>query len=82
MELMVLNLGRLHPLKSSCRPPIILHLFIQRLMVSAGRGSGVLSILQQAPFVKETVTDTVNSSKPGGRKHEGSRDLDAHVEEE
>lgn len=43
-------------------------------LVSSGRGVGVLSILQEAPFAKETITDTVKASKPGGRKHGGFRD--------
>lgn len=61
--------------KPSCQPLFILCRSLKDwCLVSSGRGGGILSILQEAPFAKETITDTVKASKPGGRKHGGFRD--------
>lgn len=77
MEPTVIRLGGkpLHPLSHLASP----HLFFicsfkGWCLVSSGRGGGILSILQEAPFAKETITDAVKASKPRGRKHGGFRD--------
>lgn len=77
MEPTVIRLGGkpLHPLSHLASP----HLFVVCslkgwCLVSSGRGGRILSILQEAPFAKETITDAVKASKPVGRKHGGFRD--------
>lgn len=77
MELTVIRVGGkpLHPLSHLASP----HLFVVCslkgwCLVSSGRGGRILSILQEAPFAKETITDAVKARKPVGRKHGGFRD--------